>query len=74
MIKETVATAWPMVDYFENVLLVITIPAEFSETTKAIMRTCAFDAGLIKRKYSTNLKFTTERKNFNSLYKCILFL
>ncbi|CAB5381359.1 unnamed protein product [Rhizophagus irregularis] len=60
IIKETVATAWPMVDYFENVLLVITIPAEFSETAKAIMRTCAFDAGLIKKKYSTNLQFTTE--------------
>ncbi|POG64101.1 hypothetical protein GLOIN_2v1678543 [Rhizophagus irregularis DAOM 181602=DAOM 197198] len=58
--RKTVATAWPMVDYFENVLLVITIPAEFSETAKAIMRTCAFDAGLIKKKYSTNLQFTTE--------------
>jgi hypothetical protein len=72
VIKETVATCWPTVDYFENVLLVITIPAEFSETAKAIMRTCAFDAGLIKRKYSTNLQFTTERKDFSDLYSILL--
>ncbi|RIA87546.1 hypothetical protein C1645_827657 [Glomus cerebriforme] len=60
VIKETIATRWPRIDYFENVLLVITIPAEFSETSKVIMRTCAFNAGLINEKYSTNLQFTTE--------------
>ena len=63
VIKETVATRWPKIDFFENVLLVLTVPAEFSEKSKAIMRVCAFNAGLIKEKYSTNLKFTTERKN-----------
>ncbi|POG67553.1 hypothetical protein GLOIN_2v1646180, partial [Rhizophagus irregularis DAOM 181602=DAOM 197198] len=60
VIKKIIATTWPGVNYLENVLLVITIPAEFSETSKSIMRTCAFDAGLIKEKYSTNLQFTTE--------------
>ncbi|RIA87550.1 hypothetical protein C1645_877992 [Glomus cerebriforme] len=60
VIKETVATRWPKIDYFGNVLLVITVPAEFSEKSKAIMRTCAFDAELINEKCSTNLQFITE--------------
>ncbi|RIA82727.1 hypothetical protein C1645_880884 [Glomus cerebriforme] len=60
VIQETVATRWPKIDYFENVLLVITVPAEFSEKSKAIMRMCALNAGLIKEKFSTNLQFTTE--------------
>ena len=63
----------PKIDYFENILLVITIPAEFSEKSKAIMRICAFNAGLIKEKFSTNLQFTTERKN-NLCKKLYLFL
>ncbi|CAB4375322.1 unnamed protein product [Rhizophagus irregularis] len=60
VIKEIIDTRWLKIDYFENVLLIITVPAEFSEKAKAIMRICAFDAGLIKEKYSTNLRFTTE--------------
>ncbi|GBB85955.1 hypothetical protein RclHR1_01240006 [Rhizophagus clarus] len=60
LIKETIATRWPKVDYFENVLLILTIPAEFSEKSKAIMRICAFNAGLINEECSTNLQFTTE--------------
>ncbi|RIA82723.1 hypothetical protein C1645_809496 [Glomus cerebriforme] len=60
VIKEIVAIRWPNVDYFENVLLVITVPAEFSEQSKAIMRVCAFNAGLIKEECSANLQFTTE--------------
>ena len=64
-----------MINYFENVLLVITVPAEFSEKSKAIMRTCAFNAGLIKETLSINLQFTTERKNLHKLYEnYILFL
>ncbi|CAB5381358.1 unnamed protein product [Rhizophagus irregularis] len=60
VIKETIDTRWPNIDYFENVLLVITVPAEFSDKAKAIMRICAFDAELIREKYSKNLQFTTE--------------
>ena len=52
-----------MLDYFKNVLLVLTVPAEFSEKSKAIMRLCSFNAGLIEENYSTNLQFTTERKS-----------
>ncbi|PKC69844.1 hypothetical protein RhiirA1_503301 [Rhizophagus irregularis] len=60
VIKETVETHWPLIDYFKNILLVITVPAEFSEKSKAIMRRCAFNAELIKEECSTNLQFTTE--------------
>ncbi|CAG8645693.1 hypothetical protein GLOIN_2v1881585 [Rhizophagus irregularis DAOM 181602=DAOM 197198] len=60
VIKETVGIRWPKIEYFENVLLILTVPAEFSEKSKAIMRICAFDAELIKEACSTNLQFTTE--------------
>jgi hypothetical protein len=66
VIKETVAMHWMDVDYFKNTLLVITVPAEFSEMSKAIMRTCAYNANLIEEEYSTNLQFTSERKNFHN--------
>ena len=55
-----------MLNYFRDVLLVLTVPAEFSEKSKAIMRMCVFDAGLIEEKCSANLQFTTERKNLNN--------
>ena len=45
----------------ENVLFVLTIPAEYSENDKVIMRECAFKAGLISDKNSEKLQFTTER-------------
>jgi hypothetical protein len=44
-----------------DVLLVLTIPAEYSENDKAIMRECTFNAGLISDKNSERLQFTTER-------------
>jgi hypothetical protein len=46
----------------ENVLLVLTVPAEYTPKEKAIMRECAFKAGLINDKDSKRLEFTTERK------------
>ena len=51
MIKEIAAIRWPKIEYFKDVLLVLTVPAEFSEQSKAIMRICAFNAGLIKEEY-----------------------
>jgi hypothetical protein len=62
IIKDTVSTRWPLINYFENVLLVLTVPAEFSEISKAVMRKCAFNAKLINKEDSINLQFTTERK------------
>ena len=61
LIKETVKKEWPEIDFTENVLLVLTVPAEFSDKDMAIMRECAFKAGLIDSKVSEKLQFTTER-------------
>ncbi|RIA82051.1 hypothetical protein C1645_835952 [Glomus cerebriforme] len=60
LIKETVSTAWSGIDFFEKVLIVITVPAEYSEKDKGIMRECAYNAGLIKERHSEKLQFTTE--------------
>ncbi|PKY53120.1 hypothetical protein RhiirA4_471164 [Rhizophagus irregularis] len=49
-------------DYFEDVLLVLTIPAEYSEMDKVIMRQCVYNADLIKDRDSEKLQFTTESK------------
>ncbi|CAB5380816.1 unnamed protein product [Rhizophagus irregularis] len=62
LIKETVETR-KGVDFKENVLLVLTVPAEYSENDKATMRECARKAGLIDligNKKSQKLQFTTE--------------
>ncbi|GBC08046.1 hypothetical protein RclHR1_07890013 [Rhizophagus clarus] len=60
LIKETVTNAWTGIDFTENVLLVLTVPAEYSDKSKATMRECAFNAGLISNKFSEKLQFTTE--------------
>lgn len=62
MIKDTIEKAWDKIDFFQHVLLVFTVPAEYSEKEIVIMRDCVFKAGLIEEKYSKNLRFTTERK------------
>ncbi|CAG8537786.1 21895_t:CDS:2 [Rhizophagus irregularis] len=49
-------------DYFEDVLLVLTIPAEYSGMDKVIMRQCVYNADLIKDRDSEKLQFTTESK------------
>ncbi|CAG8736110.1 8475_t:CDS:2, partial [Funneliformis mosseae] len=60
VMKETVVMRWPNVYFFEDVLLVSTFPAEYSESARSIMRECIFNAGLIKDKNSTALQFITE--------------
>ncbi|CAG8578538.1 41925_t:CDS:2 [Gigaspora margarita] len=42
---ETVATYWPNVNFMEQVLLIITVSAEFSEQANASIRECAYKAG-----------------------------
>ncbi|RHZ61186.1 hypothetical protein Glove_349g81 [Diversispora epigaea] len=51
---------WPGTDFYDNIQLILTVPAEWSEQKIYIMRECAFNASLIKNKDSTNLKFITE--------------
>jgi hypothetical protein len=45
-----------------QVKIIVTVPAEFSEKSKNIMRECIFHAGLIKELHANHLQFTTERK------------
>ncbi|CAG8761643.1 16638_t:CDS:2 [Cetraspora pellucida] len=47
-------------DFYRHVRLVFTVPAEFNENTKTIMRKCIYNAGLIKNIGTLNLQFTTE--------------
>jgi hypothetical protein len=58
----------------EHVFLVLTVPAEFSENDKAIMRECTFNAGLICEKNSYKLQFITERMFIYFIILMILLL
>jgi hypothetical protein len=58
------------VKFYENVLLILSVPAEYSKKELAIMRECAFKADLIKKETSEYLQFTTERMYFD--YKIII--
>ncbi|CAG8609893.1 15214_t:CDS:2 [Funneliformis mosseae] len=62
-IKMTIKKDWPHFDetkFLEQVLLVLTVPAEYSEKAKAIMRDCIHQAELIDERNSDKLQFTTE--------------
>ncbi|CAB5380834.1 unnamed protein product [Rhizophagus irregularis] len=58
LIKKTVE--WPGINFTENVLLILTVPAEYSEKEKNVIRNCAHKANLIREKDSPKLQFTTE--------------
>ncbi|PKY39927.1 actin-like ATPase domain-containing protein [Rhizophagus irregularis] len=60
LIKEKFECHWEDLNIFEEVLFVLTVPAEYSEKEKAIMRDCAYKAGLINVKSTDLLQFTTE--------------
>ena len=62
MIKDTVTSTWRDIEFLTNVLLVLTVPAEYTEGTKAIMRECVHKAGLIDDINSIKLQFITEGK------------
>ncbi|KAF0368599.1 actin-like ATPase domain-containing protein [Gigaspora margarita] len=58
--KEKVENHWPGIDFYKHVLLVFTVPAEFNENVRIIMRQCIYNAGLIRCLGTLNLQFTTE--------------
>ncbi|RIA97905.1 hypothetical protein C1645_801499 [Glomus cerebriforme] len=60
LIKETVTMRWPNVDFMTQIKIVITVPAEFSEKSKSVMRECTYNAGLINDLHTKRLQFTTE--------------
>jgi hypothetical protein len=49
------------VEFYENVLLILSVPAEYSKLEIAIMRKCAREADLIREENAECLQFTTER-------------
>lgn len=57
----------------ENALLVVTIPDEYTEKDKEIMKKCLFDANLIQNEISQKLQFVTECRykiqNFSLIMK-----
>ncbi|PKY36523.1 hypothetical protein RhiirB3_459332, partial [Rhizophagus irregularis] len=57
---ETISTRWHGIKFFEHVLLVISIPAEFDDRAKETMRKCLYNAGLTNSKESKKVEFTTE--------------
>ena len=70
MIKETITIRWPGINFFENVLLVLPVPAEYSEEAKNIMRECVYNAKLLEEKRSTKLQFITECEKIMSMIIC----
>jgi hypothetical protein len=54
--------------FFEHILLVISIPAEFDDRAKDTMRKCLYNAGLTNSKESNKVEFTTERKSKIKFY------
>ena len=54
-------TRWSGIEPYQ-IFYVFAVPAEFSETSKEILRECAYKAKLITIKDSNKLEFTTERK------------
>jgi hypothetical protein len=65
--KETIGTRWPNVKFLQQVMIVLTVPAGFSDQAKAVMRQCIYEAELIKEKNSEKLQFTTEREFISML-------
>ncbi len=55
----------------KHVLIILTVPVEFSDSAKAVMRDCVYQANLITTKYSKKLQFITERK---LLFQILTFL
>ncbi|RIA90038.1 hypothetical protein C1645_876364 [Glomus cerebriforme] len=59
-IKKKIIEMVPGVNFYEQVLIVISVPSEYSKMELAIMRKCAFEADLIEEEYTNYLQFTTE--------------
>ncbi|CAG8728730.1 1867_t:CDS:2, partial [Racocetra persica] len=58
VIKETLDKRWPGLK-LSQVQFVLCVPAEWGPHTKAIMRDCAYRAGLLDESIESHLEFTT---------------
>ncbi|CAG8534216.1 6848_t:CDS:10 [Paraglomus occultum] len=61
-IMSKIDSRWPGLEYYSQVRLILSVPAEWGPTTKNTMRQCCLDAGLIDDIFTNNLEFTTERE------------
>ncbi|CAB5390988.1 unnamed protein product [Rhizophagus irregularis] len=61
-VKDTLRTSWSDIDFYKNVLIILQVPVECDNEAKAIMRECAYNAGLISYKDSSNLYFITKHE------------
>ncbi|CAB4434637.1 unnamed protein product [Rhizophagus irregularis] len=61
-VKDTLRTSWSDIDFYKNVLIILQVPVECDNKAKAIMRECAYNAGLISYKDSSNLYFITKHE------------
>ncbi|CAG8830778.1 28946_t:CDS:2, partial [Racocetra persica] len=59
VIEETLEQRWPALK-LSQVLFVLSVPAEWGPRTKAIMRDCAYKAGLLNESIASHLEFVTE--------------
>ncbi|RIA85207.1 hypothetical protein C1645_831139 [Glomus cerebriforme] len=60
VIEKEVVTRWSGINFLENVLLVLSVPEEYSDENKSIIRECVYNANLIKNESSQKLQFITE--------------
>ncbi|CAG8460451.1 1245_t:CDS:2 [Paraglomus brasilianum] len=60
VIKEKITARWPGIQYPKQCLFVMTVPAEWNDETRGIMRDIAAKAGILEDVYADNLEFTTE--------------
>ncbi|CAG8549785.1 2777_t:CDS:2 [Funneliformis caledonium] len=60
VIKDDISRTWSSLNFYNDVLLVLTCPAEYSENARSIMRECVYNAGLIVDKCSSKLQLVTE--------------
>ncbi|CAG8493980.1 8330_t:CDS:2, partial [Scutellospora calospora] len=60
VIKNTISARWPGVNFYRDVKFLITVPLNFSEGAKDIVRYCVSEAGLLDHATSPNLEFLLE--------------
>ncbi|KAF0454154.1 actin-like ATPase domain-containing protein [Gigaspora margarita] len=60
LIKNTISTRWPGVNFYRDVKFIFTVPLDFSEGAKDIVRYCVSLAGLVESASSSNLEFILE--------------
>ncbi|CAB5381361.1 unnamed protein product [Rhizophagus irregularis] len=60
MMKNCLSDKYKYLDFHDQVIIILTIPAEFDNNAIAILRQCAFEAKLTDARNSRNLKFITE--------------